>query len=91
MNDELVKRLKEFAREKANEPEDIDIDILMGLIIDGAEWMYNNDKKRMELEIELQCTKDLYEKMDHEVEIELHQDYLLARTIQIERELKKYA
>lgn len=26
-----------------------------------------------------------------EVEIELHQDYLLARTIQIERELKTYA
>ena len=44
----------------------------------------------MELEIELQCTKDLYESMDHEVEIELHQDYLLARTIQLERELEKY-
>lgn len=38
---EIEYDLLEFAKEKANEVESIDIDTLINLVLDGAEWMKN--------------------------------------------------
>lgn len=42
MNEELEKKLKKFAEERADEVYDIDIQELRQLVIDGANWMLKN-------------------------------------------------
>ena len=44
MNKELKNKLTQFAKDRANEVEEVDINELMSLVIDGAKWMLKNTK-----------------------------------------------
>jgi len=45
--EEYIRKLDKFATEKANEVEDISIDILKQLIFEGANWSMQEVKKTM--------------------------------------------
>ena len=39
MSDQIKKELEEYAKSRANEVYDIDMDELIRLVLDGAKWM----------------------------------------------------
>jgi len=56
MEKELEKKLGEYSEKRANEVDDVDIDELRKLVIDGAKWMLEQlsrcDCKPMECEVD---------------------------------------
>ena len=49
MDKELKNKLERFARERANEVYDIDMDQLVNLVIDGGKWMLNEIESKQNI------------------------------------------